>query len=63
MAEIALEGEIRLLRVRIHKVLCLRIAEGLEAERQEWSIRVQIILVEKNDWGKFRAWNCCWSGR
>ena len=46
-AEVALDAEVRLLRVRVNEILRLRIAKGLEAQRQE-SRRVQIVLVEKN---------------
>ena len=35
VAKIALDGEVGLLRVGVHEILSLRIAEGLEAERQE----------------------------
>ena len=35
VAEIALNASVRLLRVGVDEILCLRIAEGLEAERQE----------------------------
>src|SRR6266404_2985671 len=34
-AKVALDGQIRLLRVGVNEVLCLRVAERLEAERQE----------------------------
>ena len=35
LAEIALDGDVRLLRVGVDEILGLRIAEGLEAQRQE----------------------------
>ena len=52
--QIALDGEVRLLRVRVNEILRLRIAEGLEAERQE-SRRVQIVLIEKDGLRKVQS--------
>src|SRR5579864_1617724 len=45
MAEIALNRQIRLLRVGVNKILRLRISEWLEGQRQ-WRI-AQIVLVKK----------------
>src|SRR5258708_12213669 len=45
-AEIVLDGKIRLLRVRIDKVLGLRVAEGLEPDRER--SRRQVVLIEKD---------------
>ncbi len=39
VAQIALYAEIRLLRIRVDKILRLRIAKWLEAQRQERGIR------------------------
>ena len=49
VAEIALDGEVRLLRVGVNEILGLRITEGLEAERQESALsQVEIVLVEED---------------
>ena len=47
VAQIALQGEVRLLRVGVDKVLRLRIAKGLESQRQERR-GIQVVLVQKN---------------
>ncbi len=49
IAKVALHGQIGLLRIGVDKVLGLRVAEGLEPERQEGSSgKVEVILVEEN---------------
>ena len=47
VAQIALNTDIGLLRVRIHKILTLRIAEGLKSKRQErgW---IQVVLIQED---------------
>ena len=53
MAQIALDAEVSLLRVGVDEVLGLRIAEGLEAQRQERpASQVQVVLVEELRLGK-----------
>ncbi len=51
VAEVLFQRDVRLLRIRVDEVLRLRVAEGLEAERQGCG-RVQIVLVEKDRLGK-----------
>src|SRR6266567_260205 len=47
--EIAFYGDVGLLRIGVDEVLGLRIAEGLESEREKGSVaRVQIVLVEED---------------
>ena len=47
-AEVALDGQVRLLRVGIDEVLGLRIPEGLEASGRKCLGQVEVVLVEEN---------------
>ena len=52
IAQVAFDGQVRLLRVGVNEVLGLRIAEGLERQRErKWRIRRrrigQVVLIEE----------------
>src|SRR5450755_791650 len=49
MAEVALDGEVGLLRVGVDEVLALGIAEGLEAERETGR---EVVLIEEQGIGQ-----------
>ena len=48
VAQIVLECEVRLLRIRIHKILCLRVTKGLERQRKE-RCRLQVVLIDEQE--------------
>ncbi len=56
VAQVALGGQVRLLRIGVNEVLALRIAEWLEAEWQEGPLgEVEVVLVEEDRIGSIQG--------
>ena len=55
IAKVALDGQVRLLRIGVDEVLGLRVTEGLEAQWQESPLgQIEIVLIEEDRLGNIQ---------